>query len=229
MHCDLPRLETAGVLLSIAEKIGLNMNTIRALAQYASLLSLAVLVAACGGGGGGASVSSSYSVAGVINGLTASGLELTLSSGSTNITRTPASSDSNFDFSAQLDSGAAFTISVTQQPVGQICSLDSASGTISTADVSLVLTCSDTPLTVSGSVQGLTQGEVTLNLNSGVESIVVNGGDNSFAFNQSVAFGSDFMIEIEIPLAFADQPKAICDLRSRHRLGCRGYGGRINA
>ncbi|WP_197474973.1 hypothetical protein, partial [Oleiphilus sp. HI0079] len=250
MHCDLPRLETAGVLLSIAEKIGLNMNTIRALAQYASLLSLAVLVAACGGGGGGASVSSgnqggggstpggtpaSYSVAGVINGLTASGLELTLSSGSTNITRTPASSDSSFDFSAQLQSGAAFTISVTQQPVGQICSLDSASGTISTADVSLVLTCSDTPLTVSGSVRGLTQGQLTLNLNNGAESILVNGGDTSFAFNQSVAFGSDFMIAIEIPLAFADQPKAICDLDtdsgvagtvdvSTLNLVCRGLG-----
>lgn len=77
------------------------MNTIRDLTQYASILSVAAILAACGGGGGGATSGSqggggtpdtppsTYSVAGTISGLTASGLELNLAGGSVSEAHSP--------------------------------------------------------------------------------------------------------------------------------------------
>ena len=192
------------------------MKLIKALAQCASILSAVALVTACGGGGGGATPPGSnpgtpppttYTVGGTISGLTAAGLQLSLSGE----TLSPAANAVDFRFAQKLESGDSYAVTIAQQPTGQICSLNPASGTVGNANVTLLLSCS-TALFPAGTITGLTQGQLTLNLNSGFETLTKSGGDTSFAFSQGIASGSEFTIAIDLPAAHADQPKAICSL-----------------
>jgi hypothetical protein len=149
-----------------------------------------------------------YYVGGSISGLTQDGLQLSLDSEILSI----GASETSFDFTTVLNIGDAYAVAVAQQPMGQTCSLDSASGTIGAANVTILLSCSGSPLFPAGTITGLTQGELTLNLNSGFATLSRSGGDNSFTFAQGIAPGSNFTLAIELPAAFADQPKAICSL-----------------
>ena len=75
-----------------------------------------------------------YTVSGVIKGLTASGLVLKLNNASSLIT----SGATSFKFSTALQTGTAYSVAVTSQPTAQVCLLVNASGVIGSANVTNV-------------------------------------------------------------------------------------------
>jgi 6-phosphogluconolactonase len=87
---------------------------------------------ACHVGGG-------YTVGGAVTGLSGSGLMLQLNGGN----NLGFSSGGTFAFSAGIDQGGFYSVTVLTQPSGQTCSVHNGSGTIGTADISnVIVTCS---------------------------------------------------------------------------------------
>ncbi|MBT1444092.1 hypothetical protein KJI95_06085 [Shewanella sp. JM162201] len=100
------------------------------------LFPLALLLGACGGSDGDSSPAptpvepTKLSIGGSISGLSGS-IGLTLSAGSS---QTQSFSGSSFQFSTTVSEGTSFSISISSQPDGQVCSISSASGTLSSAN-----------------------------------------------------------------------------------------------
>jgi hypothetical protein len=121
---------------------------------------------------------SSFVVRGTVSGLTANGLTLLLNGGST---QTLAAGATTFAFPA-TPSGAAFTVSIGSQPVGQVCTVASGTGTIGAADVTTVaVTCTTNSYVVRGTISRLTATGLTLLLNGGSTQTLAAGA-TSFAF-----------------------------------------------
>jgi uncharacterized repeat protein (TIGR03803 family) len=103
------------------------------------LFALVALASGCGGGGGGGQTQpATYTVGGSISGLTAGGL--ILANGSQTVS--PAANATSFVFPTQSTSGTSYSVSVQTEPTGQTCTVSSASGTVTTANVTnVVVTC----------------------------------------------------------------------------------------
>ncbi len=104
--------------------------------HFAKLLApLFVLVAACGGGGGSAP-KATYTIGGVVTGLSGSGLVLQDDAG----TALTVSAPGPFTFSGALTSGAAYSVTVATQPVSpaQNCVVMNGTGIVAGADVTNV-------------------------------------------------------------------------------------------
>jgi YVTN family beta-propeller protein len=97
---------------------------------------LAILLAAsaCHVGGG-------YTVGGAVTGLRGSGLVLQLNGGN----NLGFSSGGTFSFSAGIDQGGSYSVTVLTQPAGQTCAVHNGSGTIGTADISNVVVACTLP------------------------------------------------------------------------------------
>lgn len=90
-----------------------------------------------------------YSIGGSISGLTASGL--VLANGV--VTVSPSSSANSFTFSTRKSSGAAYSVTVLSNPIGQICTVSNGSGTVGSQSITNVaIACSNTPGGSSGFV-----------------------------------------------------------------------------
>lgn len=82
--------------------------------------------------------SNTHAVGGTVSGLTGGGLTLQLN-GSDDL---PLSANGSYTFLSRLVDGAAYLVSVSTQPQGQLCTLTNASGIIAGADISDVnLSC----------------------------------------------------------------------------------------
>jgi subtilisin family serine protease/subtilisin-like proprotein convertase family protein len=101
------------------------------------------LIASCGGGGGGSSgPPPSFAVSGTVSGVTAAGLVLQLSSPTGSETKAVAA-DGGFSFTALVQSGSIFGVTVTSQPANESCAVDNGGGTMPGAMVTNVtVTCS---------------------------------------------------------------------------------------
>jgi hypothetical protein len=75
-----------------------------------------------------------YSVGGMVSGLTGAGLVLQNNGGDA----LAIAADDQFAFATELTDGAAYAVTVSTQPTGQTCSVTNGSGTIATADVTNV-------------------------------------------------------------------------------------------
>lgn len=110
--------------------------------RVAIALAASIILVGCGGGGSSSGTGntssndppSSYTLGGSISGLTASGLVLANDTS----TVSPAADTSTFTFATSLPSGTAYDVTVQTQPVGEICTVASASGTIGAAAVTNV-------------------------------------------------------------------------------------------
>jgi 6-phosphogluconolactonase len=92
------------------------------------VLCIGLLASACHVGGG-------YTVGGSVTGLSGTGLVLQLNGGN----NLGFSSGGTFNFSAGIDQGGSYSVTVLTQPSGQTCSVHNGSGTIGTADISNVI------------------------------------------------------------------------------------------
>lgn len=129
---------------------------------------------------------SSFSVTGSIAGLTGAGLQLRVNGGAGQ-----AVSGTSYTLTPALLSGTSYTVAIAQQPAGQLCTLMNATGTITSADVSVPVTCLNA-YTVGGTVSGLVGTGLSLSLSAGGLQSVSPSGDGSFSFPSLVVTGTGF-------------------------------------
>ncbi len=86
-----------------------------------------------------------YTIGGVVSGLTGTGLVLQ-DNGGDNLS---VSANGQFTFATALQSGANYNVTVFAQPAGQICSATSNSGTVTTAAVTTVVVMCSTPAAIN--------------------------------------------------------------------------------
>ncbi len=108
----------------------------------------------------------SYTIAGTISGL-ASGQSVVLSDNGAN--PLTVSANGSFAFSQKVAYNGSYAVSVATQPVGQTCTVGSATGAGVTSNVNAVaVVCSTSTYAIGGTVSGLASGQqVTLDDNGG--------------------------------------------------------------
>jgi hypothetical protein len=146
----------------------------------AMLAAMSSLLAACGGSS--SSSTPTFVIGGSVAGLLANTMVILQLNGGN---ATPVSVNSSFTFSTQVATGGKYNVTIASQPTGQLCAVQNATGVVGSANVSVAVTCTSTPYTVGGSLQGLLPGNaVTLALN-GADNVVVSA-NGSFTFGQSL-------------------------------------------
>jgi alpha-tubulin suppressor-like RCC1 family protein len=128
-----------------------------------------------------------FFVSGSITGLTGSvGLSLN-GADALNFTGT------TFDFSEGLEDQAAYTVSITSQPVGQQCSLSNAVGSINADNVSSVaINCVDNIFDIGGSVSGLSG---SLSVSNGTDQVDITE-NGAFIVSQDILTGTVYGVRI---------------------------------
>lgn len=113
------------------------------LTALVALLAGASLLASCGGGGDSSDppALSEYSIGGVASGLSAAGLVLQ-NNGADALN---VGGSGPFTFTKRLQAGAAYTVTVAAQPIGQTCTVANGSGTANSSIANVVVSCSDVP------------------------------------------------------------------------------------
>lgn len=138
----------------------------------------------------GVSCSPTYTVAGSISGLAASGLVLRMNSASLIV----ASGATGFKFSTALTTNAVYSVSVGIQPTGLSCTVNNGSGTIAVANVSnIAISCVPT-YTVSGTISGLTATGLQLRLKA--MTLIVAGGATAFKFSTAFTSGTSYLVGV---------------------------------
>ena len=133
-----------------------------------------------------------YTIGGSISGLTASGLVLA-DNGGNNLS--VATNASTFTFTQPVAAGAAYNVTVVQQPTGESCTVSSGSGTASANVTSVALACTPIAYTVAGSITGLTASGLVLQ-NNATDNLVVASGASSFTFSQTQLAGNSYNVTV---------------------------------
>ena len=135
----------------------------------------------------------SYTLSGTINGLTANGLVLA----NNGATVSPGANATSFTFGQVLTPGTTYAVTVqTQPPPPLTCSVAHGSGTAGAANVTdVAVTCSSLSYALGGSVSGLTSGASGLQLSDAAETLAVSV-NGSFQFVKKVAYGSAYAVSV---------------------------------
>ena len=152
------------------------------------LLLLSFVLAACSGGGGGGGTAT-YTIGGTVTGLEGTGLVLQNNGGDD----IAISTDGSFTFATALANASAYSVTVLTQPTGQTCTVSSASGTVTEADVTDVSVVCVLNYNIGGTISGLT-GTVVLQNNS-VDDLDITA-DGVFTFATAIADASSYNITI---------------------------------
>ncbi len=148
-----------------------------------------------GGGGGGGGKPKSYSVGGVISGV--SGGSVTLQNNGADDLE--LSVDGSFTFATKLPDGSDYTVTILDTTAGLTCAFADGTdtGTIAGSNVTdIAVTCSLEPVatySVGGTVSGL-HGSLTLQ-NSGADDLVL-GADGDFTFATELVDGAAYAVTI---------------------------------
>jgi len=135
-------------------------------------------------------IATSFTVGGVLSGLNDS---ITLqNNGADDLVLTE---DGAFTFVMPLADGAAYDVTISEQPTGQDCSVSNGSGTIGGADVSnVIVNCNEPAIKmIGGLVTGLA-GTLTLQLNGSSNLLVVS--DGRFNFWNQFTGGEDYDVSV---------------------------------
>jgi hypothetical protein len=132
-----------------------------------------------------------YNLGGTVSGLTGSvGLSV---NGGNNLN---VSQNGAFTFTTPVAFGTVYSVTVTSQPNGLICSVTNSSGTMPASIVSNVsVTCSSNTRTVGGTISGLlTNGSVVLS-NNGSDPLTVSA-NGSFTFASAITVGAAYNVTV---------------------------------
>jgi environmental stress-induced protein Ves len=136
-----------------------------------------------------------FTIGGTISGLTGAGLILR-NNGGDNLAVLAGST--SFVFATPLAGGAAYTVSVLNQPSPptQVCTVVNGTGTVAAANVTTVaITCVTQTFTVGGTISGLTGTGLVLR-NSGGNDLTVAANATSFTFSAPVASGATYLVTV---------------------------------
>jgi len=138
------------------------------------------------------SATTSYTLRGTINGLTANGLVLA----NNGATVSPGANATSFTFGQVLTPGSSYAVSAPTQPAGLTCSVANGSGTAGAADVTDVqVTCSNLSYYLGGTISGLTASGLVLS-NNGADPLQVAPGAGTFQFATKVAYTSTYAVGV---------------------------------
>ena len=140
-------------------------------------LSAMALITVVGCGSGTSTPPATYTIGGMVTGLTGTGLVLQ-DNGGDNLT--VSANASSFTFSTAIASGGAYSVTVLTQPAGQSCTVTGGSGTAS-ADVTDVGVACVQAYTIGGSVLGLSGAGLVLQDNGG-DNLTVSANATSYVF-----------------------------------------------
>ena len=131
-----------------------------------------------------------YTIGGTIGGLTAGGL--VLADGGQTVS--PASGATSFTFPTAVVSGTSYSVTITTQPTGEICTVSGGTGTVASSNVTSVeVTCVAT-YTIGGTIKGLTAGGLVLA--DGSQTVSPPSGATSFVFPTAVVSGTSYSVTI---------------------------------
>jgi hypothetical protein len=152
------------------------------------------LLGSCGGGGGGGGGGGTptYTIGGMVSGLTGAGLVLR-DNGGNNLA---VSANGAFTFSTPIASGSAYSVTAFTQPTNptQTCTVTNGSGTVANANVTNVAVNCVIAYTVGGTVSGLTGTGFVLQNNGGNNlAISVNG---AFTFSAAIVGGGIYSVAV---------------------------------
>lgn len=150
------------------------------------VLALALGLGACGGGG-----TKSFSIGGTVSGL-ATGQQVILGNGADSVT---VVANGSFSFPLAVTVGSGYNVAVRTQPTGQTCAVSGASGSVSAAVVSIVVTCTTLTYEVNGVVTGLISPFALAVTNNGTDALTLRTNGN-FAFSQKIAYGSAYAVTV---------------------------------
>jgi hypothetical protein len=104
-------------------------------------------------------------------------------------------SDGSFVFPTVVGQGYSYSVSITSQPIGQVCKVSNFSGTATDniTDVNVSCTSDAALYTIGGNVVGLTGSLLLQNNNSDNLSVNANG---SFTFSTAISNGSGYEVSI---------------------------------
>lgn len=134
-----------------------------------------------------------FTVSGTVSGLTASGLVLKDNSGDP---ISVGAGNTTFVFDIPVAYGSSYDVTVFQQPTGLTCSVNNASGSNVTANVSNVsIACAVSTYTIGGAIAGLTASGLVLQDNSS-DNLTVSVSDTTFQFATPVAYGASYNVTV---------------------------------
>ena len=132
-----------------------------------------------------------YTLGGTITNLNGSGLVL---ANGTDTLIVPANAVS-FTLPTQVAYTSGYAVTVVQQPTGLSCGVSNGVGTIPAANVTNVLvTCSDKPYSLSGTISGLTGSGLVLA--NGADTLNVPMGATSFVMPTKVPYTSSYAVTV---------------------------------
>jgi large repetitive protein len=134
-----------------------------------------------------------FKVGGTVSGLLGSGLTLQ-NNGGNNLN---VGADGSFQFTTGVASGAAYNVTIGNQPSNptQACSVANGSGTVGGGDVaSVVINCSTSNFTVGGSIDNLVGSGLVLQ-NNGADDVRIDSG-NGFTFPIAVPSGAPYNVTV---------------------------------
>jgi alpha-tubulin suppressor-like RCC1 family protein len=135
-----------------------------------------------------------YTIGGSVSGLSGTGLVLQDNNGN----NLPISANGNFTFTAPIDSGAAYKVTVLTQPSSpaQTCAVTNGSGTASANVTNVAVACTTTTVTytIGGTVSGLTGTGLVLEDNNGNNLPVSANG--KFTFTAPINSGAPYKVTV---------------------------------
>jgi len=135
------------------------------------------------------------SVGGSISGL-GSGLFVVLRNSTTN-ENLSRSANGAYTFATSQANGAAYSVSVLTQPIGQTCTVANGSGTVGMANVSNVnVSCSSNAFSVGGTISGLGAGLSVVLRNSVTGENLSRNANGPYTFATGQASGATYSISV---------------------------------
>jgi len=141
--------------------------------------------------GGDDSGPATFSLGGIVTGLTTDGLVLIDGTDTTSV----AAGATSFAFPTGLPAGATYSVGVQAQPANATCVVSGGSGTVGTTAVAGVsVTCRPTGFTVGGAISGLTAAGLVLA--NGNDTVAVASGATGFTLPTRVANGGTYTVTV---------------------------------
>lgn len=101
-------------------------------------------------------------------------------------------------FNEEVPANGEYAITVKEEPVGEVCTVNNGSG-LAVTDVMGSVTCSSAAdaYTISGTITGLSTGNQIILQNNGDDPLVVRA-DGQFTFLKKVAEGGSYLVTVNV-------------------------------
>jgi Galactose oxidase, central domain/Kelch motif len=134
----------------------------------------------------------SYNIAATVAGLVTGATVVLQDNGGGDLT---VSGNGTSNFNTPIVSGSVYAVTVLTQPAGEDCTVANGSGTVTSANVTITVTCAPISYSVGGSVTGLPTGASVALQDNGGDTATVSANGN-FTFATPIASGSPYSVTV---------------------------------